>query len=144
MKRVLSVFAIVSLFCFAGMAFADEQPVGSQIVSEENMKSGIEEALKMGALADEITKALIEKGFNPTAVIIAAIEAGGEPTLVAKGARDAGVLESVIIAALVAAEVDPNEVGFAYTPPTGMGGAPVKGATLGSSGGGRTMSPASP
>ena len=134
MKRLLYVLAIVAFFCATGMASADEQSLGAQIACGENMKSGIKEALKMGASADEITQALIEKGCNPQAVIIAAIQAGGDPTLVVKGAREAGILESVIIAALLAVEVDPREVGFAYTPPTGIGGAPVRGAMLGSGG----------
>jgi len=144
MKKMMYIGLALILFLAVGMASAADQNVGAQIACGENMKSGIEEALKKGASANEITKALIDKGCNPKAVIIAAIEAGGEPTLVANGARVAGVLESVIIAALLAAEVDPNEVGFAYTPPTGMGGAPARGAMLHGGSRARSVSESSP
>jgi hypothetical protein len=91
----------------------------------------IDETLKEGRPAKDITRSSIEVGHNACTVIICAIEGGGNSSDVTTGALEAGVSPDVVSRCALEAGAEPDEIagvlargiipGLCYIPPSNEG-----------------------
>jgi hypothetical protein len=131
--KLFQIFLIFPFVLFLFSAPVNAEGSLNTIISEKYSATKdicfvIDETLKEGKPAKDITRSSIELGHNACTVIICAIEGGGNSSDVITGALEAGISPDVISRCALEAGAEPDEIagvlaagiapGLCYIPPS--------------------------